>query len=89
MYYHPGPPVPVGEVAQGPPTGGRPYRYTKSINQGKPTMNQASQIAKLTRRLRHAKALAAWPNNLFVRAFGHMMVRRLTNAIEVLSQSTN
>ncbi len=53
------------------------------------TLADLSTLAKLTRRLRHAKALAAWPNNLLVRAFGHMMVRRLTNAIEGLRQSAN
>ena len=50
-------------------------------------MTRTRQIAKLNRRLRSAKALATWPNYPLIRAFGRMMIRRLTNAMEAVSQS--
>jgi len=53
------------------------------------SMIQARQIAKLNRRLRSAKALATYPNNPLIRAFGRMMTRHLTNVIETVSQSPN
>lgn len=50
--------------------------HTNNINR------KATMTAKLHRRLRSAEILASWPRNPLVRAFGRMMVRRLTAAIK-------
>ena len=53
---------------------------------------ETAKTAKLQRRLSSAKRLAVWEGNSLVRAFGRMMVRRLTAALKQLaerSQLTN